>query len=104
MLTSYSTFIERIESEYKSQRNYYALAYDGNEVIDAVSVDASGVDESATHAQPPPPLSHRHPGWWEPTIADAICPGSPWQRCPLHQPRLSTQPRGAQAADHGRRL
>lgn len=54
MLTSYSTFIERIESEYKSQRNYYALAYDGNEVIDAVSVDASGVDESATHAQPPP--------------------------------------------------
>ncbi|TXT13374.1 hypothetical protein VHUM_00741 [Vanrija humicola] len=34
-LTPISTFIERIGTDYKGQRNFYALAYDRDEVLDA---------------------------------------------------------------------
>ena len=36
VLTEYSTFYDRVRNDYARQKNFYALAYDQNEVIDAV--------------------------------------------------------------------
>jgi hypothetical protein len=38
----HSTFIERIGTIYQKKRDFYALAYDRDEVIDAVSQASSG--------------------------------------------------------------
>jgi hypothetical protein len=33
-----STFYKRIRNEYHNRKDFYALSYDGNEVIDAVRI------------------------------------------------------------------
>ena len=74
MCLTNSTFFDRIRNEYRGDKNFYALAYDQDEVIDAVRLVK--MHENDTDGK-----------------------GPSWQRSPFHQSRLFTKPRGAEISD-----
>jgi SET domain-containing protein len=49
VLCLYRTFYKRIRNEYHNRKDFYALSYDADEVIDAVSWEP---DTSNYHAEP----------------------------------------------------
>jgi hypothetical protein len=66
---SHSTFYKRIRNEYHNRKDFYALSYDADEVIDAVSHEMTK------------PESH---------IERCVSTGFARQRGSIHQPLLRT--------------
>ena len=80
-LTKDSTFYDRIKYEYAGQKNFYALAYDQDEVIDAVRLPNVHLLLDLTNAS-----------------------GDARKRCSLHKSRLLPKHEGAQSSDPWRRI
>ena len=69
-LKSCRSFKDRIEDEYAGLKNFYALSYNRDEVIDAVNMVS-------------------WPSWLSLTFS-----GAARERCSFHQPRLRSESRG----------